>query len=484
MRRSSGYIFLSYKREDVVLAAKVRTALMHAGYVLWFDSDVQCGQRWEPEIDRKLRGASCVVVLWSQRSNASPWVRYEASHAMARDVYAPCRIELVSIDAPFNQIQATDLLDWDGGIEHPGFRALTQRIDELMPPELGPWERIASWTMLNKLAIGAVVFACASLGILVWQVSATRSQIKRLGQLADEQDESLREIARVSTAAMGAQKSAKEAADATLRQVRLSQSILADMRSSLHPITNVRVYFRAKIALTDPRLRTYQSRLEAGASSLKQRYDTDKDAFESRIRGLRWETGARGELLLIVISADHELYPKKDSERDAYQLVVESGFVAQFYKPPISFEEHPLGSLGGGTHQADTEMSFLSPKPLTDLDRSGVEIVYEFGRKDIEMRYWNILNPDWLQKRTARIESLSDLPDSQVFLTATTGLSHFHDASKNVNPELEYAILWISNYQLWFMKNTMKRHVNKNTGVPIFEYIFPRTMPIVTKDKE
>jgi hypothetical protein len=122
------YVFISYKREDLGIARRVRTALENSGFQVWFDEDLQGGQRWESVIDEMLASAACIVVLWSSAASNSPWVCHEASHAMARDVYAPCRIELVSIRTPYNQIQATDLSDWGNQTNHPGLRDIIRRV--------------------------------------------------------------------------------------------------------------------------------------------------------------------------------------------------------------------------------------------------------------------------------------------------------------------------------------------------------------------
>jgi len=123
-----GSVFISYKREEAAIAEILHGALVKEGFDVWWDEDLQCGQAWAEKLDEAVRDAACIVVLWSERSVASQWVRHEASQAIARDVYAPCRIGLVQLDSPYDRIQATDLIDWVGDPNHGGYRNLLKRV--------------------------------------------------------------------------------------------------------------------------------------------------------------------------------------------------------------------------------------------------------------------------------------------------------------------------------------------------------------------
>lgn len=106
----SGYVFISYKREDTIHARRLRQALLDARFEVWWDEDIQCGQAWSQVLDDGIRGAGSIVVLWSNTSMHSRWVMHEASAAIARGVYVPVRIELCAIDAPYDRLQASDIL--------------------------------------------------------------------------------------------------------------------------------------------------------------------------------------------------------------------------------------------------------------------------------------------------------------------------------------------------------------------------------------
>jgi len=98
---------------------------------------------------------------------ASQWVRHEASQAIAREVYAPCRIELVQLDSPYDRIQATDLVGWNGDREHGGFRNLLARVDTLVPASVSLPRRIERWLRTNLATWVASVIAIFAVWLLV-----------------------------------------------------------------------------------------------------------------------------------------------------------------------------------------------------------------------------------------------------------------------------------------------------------------------------
>ena len=157
-----GLVFISYKREEAPTAAILREALVKEGYAVWWDEDLQCGQAWAETLDEAVRRAACIIVLWSAKAVASQWVRHEASQAIARDVYAPCRIELVQLESPYDRIQATDLIGWEGDQVHGGFRNLLARVETLVPAPVSLSHRIGRWVSTNFATLvssGIAVFA-------------------------------------------------------------------------------------------------------------------------------------------------------------------------------------------------------------------------------------------------------------------------------------------------------------------------------------
>ena len=56
-------------------------ALTDEGFTVWWDASLHSGETFDEVIERNLRDAKAVVVLWSPRSVASRWVRAEATQA-------------------------------------------------------------------------------------------------------------------------------------------------------------------------------------------------------------------------------------------------------------------------------------------------------------------------------------------------------------------------------------------------------------------
>ncbi len=137
---ASGFIFISYKREEWAYAAQLRMFLRLCGFRVRWDRQLQTGRAWAPELDRRLLHAGCVIVLWSRRAALSPWVRHEASAAMGRGVYLPVIIEEVTVPDPFARIQAAELIGWDGRADHPGFKSLLDSLERILKQSAGSYE--------------------------------------------------------------------------------------------------------------------------------------------------------------------------------------------------------------------------------------------------------------------------------------------------------------------------------------------------------
>ena len=68
-------VFLSYDHEDVGRAAPIASALEKAGHPPWWDRHIHGGAEYNDEIEAAVLKAEAVVVLWSERSVRSAWVR-------------------------------------------------------------------------------------------------------------------------------------------------------------------------------------------------------------------------------------------------------------------------------------------------------------------------------------------------------------------------------------------------------------------------
>lgn len=106
-------VFLSYAREDVETAAKLADVLTEAGQTVWWDRNVHGGANFSNEIDRELKNAQIVMVLWTPASLASAWVQDEAAEGRDSGRLVPAVLDSVKPPLGFRQLQCIDLSLWN-----------------------------------------------------------------------------------------------------------------------------------------------------------------------------------------------------------------------------------------------------------------------------------------------------------------------------------------------------------------------------------
>ena len=107
-------IFLSYARQDRGTARLFADGLVAEGFSVWWDASLRSGETFDEVIERNLRDAKAVVVLWSPASVASRWVRAEATLADRRNKLAPAIIEPCDRPIIFELTHTADLTRWKG----------------------------------------------------------------------------------------------------------------------------------------------------------------------------------------------------------------------------------------------------------------------------------------------------------------------------------------------------------------------------------
>lgn len=117
-------VFVSYASEDRERVRKLASALETRGWSVWWDRKIIAGQTFDQIIEHEIETAKSVVVLWSNVSISSEWVKNEATVASERGVLVPALIDRVKPPLEFRRKQTADLVGWDGDPSHGGFQAL------------------------------------------------------------------------------------------------------------------------------------------------------------------------------------------------------------------------------------------------------------------------------------------------------------------------------------------------------------------------
>ena len=125
-------IFLSYTEQDRDAVRRLAETLQSVGWSVWWDRRIPAGLTWRIVLERELQHMRCMVVLWSQHSVQSDWVCEEAAEGRQLGRLVPVLIERVRPPAGFREIQAADLVDWDGSRGSGSLQRLLEDIERLI----------------------------------------------------------------------------------------------------------------------------------------------------------------------------------------------------------------------------------------------------------------------------------------------------------------------------------------------------------------
>jgi TolB-like protein len=129
-------IFLSYSREDQAVARRFAEAFAAEGLEVWWDVTLRSGEAYDEVTETALRTARAAVVLWSNTSVVSRWVRSEATLADRNRTLAPVMIEACERPIMFELTQTADLCHWRGDREDPAWLAFLADVRQLVDREV------------------------------------------------------------------------------------------------------------------------------------------------------------------------------------------------------------------------------------------------------------------------------------------------------------------------------------------------------------
>jgi adenylate cyclase len=118
-------VFLSYAREDIDAARELAEQIAHAGHDVWWDRHLHGGSRFVAEIDKALKDAEAVVVLWTAASVESAWVQDEAAEGRDKGRLVPASLGSAKPPLGFRQFHTVVIGEMNG-------RERADGIDELL----------------------------------------------------------------------------------------------------------------------------------------------------------------------------------------------------------------------------------------------------------------------------------------------------------------------------------------------------------------
>ncbi|HYD72329.1 MAG TPA: toll/interleukin-1 receptor domain-containing protein, partial [Candidatus Binatia bacterium] len=101
-------VFISYASEDRNRVRPLADALQQRGFKVWWDRSLAAGQDYTAIIERELKTAKAVIVVWTQSSAASTFVRDEAGRARDDGRLVPVMLDRVDLPLGFGAFQAED----------------------------------------------------------------------------------------------------------------------------------------------------------------------------------------------------------------------------------------------------------------------------------------------------------------------------------------------------------------------------------------
>ncbi len=105
-------VFISYASQDAKLVRELVKILENQDRSVFWDRDLAVGGDFEKQLEKELSLASCVLVVWSEHSTESSWVRAEAHEALKRGCLVPVRIDSTSLPFVFRTTETADLVGW------------------------------------------------------------------------------------------------------------------------------------------------------------------------------------------------------------------------------------------------------------------------------------------------------------------------------------------------------------------------------------
>lgn len=121
-------VFLSYAREDAARAEQVARGLEQVGLDVFWDNEIPPGATWADHIEQRLTQCKALIVLWSESSTKSQWVREEARIGRDKGVLIPVMIDASQPPFGFGEVQSANLAGWNGRADDANWKRLVDAV--------------------------------------------------------------------------------------------------------------------------------------------------------------------------------------------------------------------------------------------------------------------------------------------------------------------------------------------------------------------
>lgn len=160
------------------------------GIDVWWDRDLPGGSAFAEVLEQRLAEARVVIVLWSEASIRSGFVRDESTRALEAGKLLPVRIEEVVPPLGFGQLHALDLFDWDGAHDDPAFVAVSDEVRRRFGQPLvarGTGRQSRTRWRRRGVLLGVAVVLVALVAIGGWQAWLSSESRRNLQLGLEEQ---------------------------------------------------------------------------------------------------------------------------------------------------------------------------------------------------------------------------------------------------------------------------------------------------------
>lgn len=123
-------VFVAYAQEDEAFVRRMGPALAGEGFRVAWDHIIRPGDTWDDYMTREVAKAQCCVILWSENSVESAWVKSTIS--IDRSRLFPVKIDASQPPLGFRRTDAAELGGWNGNTEDPQWQVLVREVGGLV----------------------------------------------------------------------------------------------------------------------------------------------------------------------------------------------------------------------------------------------------------------------------------------------------------------------------------------------------------------